>query len=67
MRARLRTIIKALLKRCKYPPGKQAEAVELVLKQKKVIAEGWAREELGEKIKVVVTQALEQAIRSEAA
>jgi type I restriction enzyme R subunit len=62
VRAKLRTMIKALLKRYKYPPDKEAEAVELVLKQTEVIAEEWAREELGEKIRDAVAHALEQTI-----
>ncbi|MFM8604146.1 MAG: type I restriction enzyme endonuclease domain-containing protein, partial [Cyanobium sp.] len=62
VRAKLRTMIKALLKRYKYPPDKEAEAVELVLRQTEVISEEWAREELGEKIKDAVAHALEQTI-----
>ena len=33
VRARLRTMIKALLKRYKYPPDKEVAAIELVLQQ----------------------------------
>jgi type I restriction enzyme R subunit len=33
VRARLRTMIKALLKRYKYPPDQEAAAIDLVLLQ----------------------------------
>ena len=39
VRARLRIIIKTLLKRYKYPPDKQDDAVETVLRQAEVISE----------------------------
>jgi len=39
VRARLRTMIKALLKRYKYPPDQQAAAVDLVLIQAETLAE----------------------------
>jgi type I restriction enzyme R subunit len=59
VRARLRTMIKALLKRYKYPPDQQASAVELVLRQTEVISEEWAREELGNQIQATVATGLE--------
>ena len=58
VRARLRTMIKALLKRYKYPPDQEAAAVELVLRQTEVISEEWAREELGDQIQAAVAAAL---------
>jgi type I restriction enzyme R subunit len=60
VRARLRTMIKALLKRYKYPPDQEASAVELVLRQTEVISEEWAREDLGNEIQAAVANALEQ-------
>lgn len=39
VRARLRVLVKALLKRYKYPPDKQKDAVEMVIKQAEVISE----------------------------
>jgi type I restriction enzyme R subunit len=57
VRARLRTMIKALLKRYKYPPDQEAAAVELVLRQTEVISEEWAREDLGNKIEAAIAQA----------
>jgi type I restriction enzyme R subunit len=60
VRARLRTMIKALLKRYKYPPDQEATAVELVLRQTEVISEEWAREDLGNQIQAAVANALEQ-------
>ena len=41
VRARLRTMVKTLLKRYKYPPDKQAEAIELVLAQAEHLSEEW--------------------------
>mgnify|MGYP003338843497 CR=1 FL=1 len=58
VRAKLRTMIKALLKRYKYPPDQEAAAIELVLQQTEMISEEWAREDLGKKIQAVVTDAL---------
>ncbi|WP_295803050.1 type I restriction endonuclease subunit R [uncultured Microbulbifer sp.] len=42
VRAKLRLLVKRVLKRYKYPPDMQEEAVELVLKQAEVLSEGWA-------------------------
>jgi type I restriction enzyme, R subunit len=42
VRARLRTMIKALLKRYKYPPDQEAAAIDLVLTQAETIGEDWA-------------------------
>jgi type I restriction enzyme R subunit len=58
VRARLRTMIKALLKRYKYPPDQEPAAIELVLQQTEVISEEWAREDLGRKIQETVAAAL---------
>lgn len=60
VRARLRTMIKALLKRYKYPPDQEAAAIELVLQQTEMISEEWSREDLGKKIQAVVADALEK-------
>jgi type I restriction enzyme R subunit len=60
VRARLRTMIKALLKRYKYPPDQEAAAIELVLQQTEMISEEWSRDDLGNKIQAVVTDALEK-------
>jgi type I restriction enzyme R subunit len=58
VRARLRTMIKALLKRYKYPPDQEAVAIDLVLQQTEMIAEEWSRQDLGEKIAVAVAGTL---------
>jgi type I restriction enzyme R subunit len=58
VRARLRTMIKALLKRYKYPPDQEAAAIELVLLQTEMISEEWSREDLGNQIEVAIAQAL---------
>jgi type I restriction enzyme R subunit len=42
VRAKLRLLVKRILKRYKYPPDRAAEAVELVLQQAEVLSEGWA-------------------------
>lgn len=39
VRARLRLLIRTLLRKYKYPPDKQVEAVEIVLRQAEVISE----------------------------
>jgi len=61
VRARLRTMIKALLKRYKYPPDQEAAAIDLVLQQTEMISEEWSREDLGNKIQAVVADALTQS------
>jgi type I restriction enzyme R subunit len=58
VRARLRTMIKGLLKRYRYPPDQEAAAIELVLQQTEMISEEWSREDLGNKIQAVVAEAL---------
>ena len=60
VRARLRTMIKALLKRYKYPPDQEAAAIELVLQQTEMISEEWSREDLGQKIQAVAADASEK-------
>jgi hypothetical protein len=51
-------MIKALLKRYKYPPDQEPAAIELVLQQTEMISEEWAREDLGDKIQAAVADAL---------
>jgi len=58
VRARLRTMIKALLKRYKYPPDQEAAAIELVLLQTEMISEEWSREDLDNQIEAAIAQAL---------
>ena len=41
VRARLRVMVKTLLKRYKYPPDRQEEATETVLKQAEFLSEAW--------------------------
>ena len=53
-------MIKALLKRYRYPPDQEAAAIELVLQQTEMISEEWSREDLGNKIQAVVADALEK-------
>ena len=42
VRAKLRNLVRVTLRRYKYPPDKQPEAIELVLKQAEVLSEKWA-------------------------
>jgi type I restriction enzyme, R subunit len=44
VRAKMRILIKRLLKKYKYPPEGQDEAVALVLKQAETLADDWSRE-----------------------
>jgi type I restriction enzyme R subunit len=41
VRAKLRNLVRRTLRRWKYPPDKQDDAVELVLKQAEVSCAGW--------------------------
>ncbi len=43
VRARLRILVRRTLQKWKYPPDKQADAVELVLKQAEVICNDWSK------------------------
>jgi len=63
VRARLRTMIKALLKRYKYPPDQEAAAIDLVLQQTELISEEWARQDLGHQIQAVVADVLSHSIQ----
>lgn len=42
VRAKLRLMVKTLLKRYKYPPDRASDAVEEVLQQAELVAEGWS-------------------------
>jgi type I restriction enzyme R subunit len=46
VRARLRNLVRVLLRRYKYPPDDAPAAIELVMKQAEALAEGWSNEEL---------------------
>ena len=41
VRARMRNLVRRLLRRWKYPPDAAEEALDLVLKQAEVLADGW--------------------------
>ena len=41
VRARLRVMVKTLLRRYKYPPDRQDEATETVLKQAQTLSAEW--------------------------
>jgi len=43
VRAKLRILVKRILKRYKYPPDQQEEAVRMVMKQAEVLSEEWSR------------------------
>ena len=42
VRAKLRLMVKAILRKFKYPPDEQANATELVLTQAESLAEVWS-------------------------
>jgi type I restriction enzyme R subunit len=42
VRARLRAIVKRLLRKYGYPPDKQEQAVKTILEQTEVLAKDWA-------------------------
>lgn len=42
IRAKLRIMVKRILKKYKYPPDQQEGAVELVLQQAEALGEAWA-------------------------
>ena len=42
VRARLRVIVKRILRRYGYPPDRQEKATQTVLEQAEVLSEGWA-------------------------
>lgn len=42
VRAKLRIMVRRILRKYKYPPDRQEEAVELVLQQAKALGEAWA-------------------------
>jgi len=46
VRAKLRNLVRVTLRRYKYPPDKQAEAIELVLEQANVLSDGWSQAEV---------------------
>lgn len=47
VRARLRNMVRIILRRYKYPPDKQQEAVDLVLRQAAVLSDGWSSDIAG--------------------
>ena len=42
VRAKLRLMVKRILRKYKYPPDLQEEAVDLVLRQAQVVGENWS-------------------------
>ena len=44
VRAKLRNMVRILLRRYKYPPDKQAEAIDLVMQQAEVLSNQWSAE-----------------------
>jgi type I restriction enzyme, R subunit len=43
-------MVKALLKRYKYPPDQEGNAIDLMLQQTEMISKEWSREDIGNKI-----------------
>ncbi|MBL4744734.1 MAG: type I restriction endonuclease subunit R [Flavobacteriaceae bacterium] len=42
VRAKIRNMVRRLLRRYKYPPDQAPQAIELILKQAEVLADGWS-------------------------
>ena len=45
VRAKLRNMVRIMLRRYKYPPDKTDDAIDLVLKQAEVLSNGWSQEQ----------------------
>ena len=43
VRAKMRNIIRIILKRFKYPPDRAAEALDMVMQQAEVLSEEWSK------------------------
>jgi type I restriction enzyme R subunit len=43
VRAKMRNIIRIILKRFKYPPDKAEKALDMVMKQAEVLSDEWSR------------------------
>lgn len=43
VRSRLRILVRGILRSWKYPPDREVEAIELVMQQAEVLADGWSR------------------------
>ena len=43
VRARMRNIIRVILKRFKYPPDKTQEAMDMVMQQAEVLSDEWSK------------------------
>lgn len=43
VRAKMRNIIRMILKRFKYPPDQAAEALDMVMKQAEVLSDEWSK------------------------
>jgi type I restriction enzyme R subunit len=46
VRAKLRLMVKRVLRKYKYPPDKEARAVELVLQQAETLSEAWVASDM---------------------
>jgi len=43
VRAKMRNMIRIILRRYKYPPDKQIEAMAMIMKQAEVLSDEWSR------------------------
>ena len=43
VRAKMRNIIRIILKRYKYPPNKAEKALDMVMKQAEILSDEWSR------------------------
>ena len=62
VQARLRLMVKKILKKYGYPPDKQAKAIQLVLEQANIICKDWAEKEESQISKLISEPGLELAV-----
>lgn len=43
VRAKMRNMIRIILRRFKYPPDEQVEAIDMVMKQAEVLSDEWSK------------------------
>jgi hypothetical protein len=51
VRAKMRNMIRIILRRYKYPPDQQMEAIKMVMKQAEVLSDEWSHNEYDAPVK----------------
>jgi len=59
VRAKMRNMIRIILRRYKYPPDQQLEAIKMVMKQAEVLSDEWSRNESDIAVKPYVVNNIE--------